>query len=71
MLVAIYKKGNSLLEDNCRGIQMLPAISALSDRVICNHLSSWIGVNEEQTAFQKKKSTLQQFFIIRLLIEMC
>ena len=71
LLIAIYKKGNSLLEQNYRGIQILPAIGALYDRIICNRLNSWIGVSEEQTAFQKKKSTLQQLFIIRLLIEIC
>ena len=47
---------------------MLPAIGALYDRVISNRLNQWIGVNDEQSAFQKKQ-TVQQLFISRLLIE--
>ena len=48
---------------------MLPALGVLYDRVINNRLNSWIEVNDEQSAFQKGKSTLHQIFTIRLLIE--
>ena len=47
---------------------MLPAIGALYDRIIANRLQKWIGVESEQTAFQKGKSTLHQLFTLRLLI---
>ena len=68
LLVALPKKGNLLLPKNYRGIQMLPAIGALYDRIIANRLQKWIGVESEQTAFQKGKSTLHQLFTLRLLI---
>ena len=47
---------------------MLPAIDALFDRIIANRLNLWLGVNSEQSAFQKGKSTLHQLFTLRLLI---
>ena len=69
LLIAIPKKGNLMLAKNYRGIQMLRAIAVLFDRVIANRLDSWIGVNDEQSAFQKGKSTIHQLFTLRLLIE--
>ena len=68
LLVALPKKGNLLLPKNYRGIQMLPALGALYDRILANRLYKWIGVESEQTAFQKGKSTLHQLFTLRLLI---
>ena len=56
-----------MLPQNYRGIQMLPTIGALYDRIITNRLNLWIGVNEEQSAFQK--STIQQLLLLRILIE--
>ena len=69
LLVALPKKGNLLLPKNWRGIQMLPSFGALYDRILANRLHKWIGVDNEQTAFQKGKSTLHQLFTLRLLIE--
>ena len=68
LLVALPKKGNLLLPKNYRGIQMLPALGALYDRILANRLHKWIGVESEQTAFQKGKSTLHQLFTLRLVI---
>lgn len=68
LLVALPKKGNLLLPKNWRGIQMLPALGVLYDRIIANRLHKWIGVDSEQTAFQKGKSTIHQLFTLRLLI---
>ena len=70
LLTAIPKKGDLSLVTNYRGIQMLPALAVLHDRVIANRLTSWIKVHDEQSAFQKKKSTIHQLFTIRLLIEL-
>ena len=65
LLIDIDKKGNLLLPHNYRGIQMLPAIGALYDWVITNRLNLWMGVNDKQSAFQKKKSTVQQLFVFK------
>ena len=70
LLTAIPKKGDLSLVTNYRGIQMLPALAVLHDRIIANRLTSWIKVHDEQSAFQKKKSTTHQLFTIRLLIEL-
>ena len=70
LLISLPKKGNLSLPKNYRGIQMLTALGALYDRIIANRLYKWTGVNYEQSAFQKGKSTIHQLFTIRLLIEM-
>ena len=69
LLIAIPKKGNLSLPKNYRGIQMLRALAVLYDRIITVRLESWIKVNDVQSAFQKLRSTIQQIFTIRLLIE--
>ena len=48
---------------------MLSTLGVLFDRIIANRLSKWIGVHDEQTAFQKGKSTILQRFTIRVLID--
>ena len=68
LLISLPKKGNLSLPKNWRGIQMLPGIAALYDRILAKRLYKWIGVDDEQTAFQKGKSTLHQLFTLRLLI---
>jgi len=68
LLIALPKKGNLILSRNYRGIQMLPALGVLYDRILTNRLNKWIGIDEEQSAFQKGKSTIHQLFTIRLLI---
>ena len=47
---------------------MLPSLSVLYDRILTARLETWLNVSEEQTGSQKGKSTLQQIFIIRILI---
>ncbi len=36
--------------------------------ILANRLYKWICVDDEQTAFQKGKSTVHQLFTLRLLI---
>ena len=48
---------------------MLAALGTLYNRIIANRLRSWSGINYEQSAFQRGKSTIHQLFTIRLLIE--
>ena len=70
LLSAIPKTGDLSLPSNFRGIQMLPALAVLYDRVIALRLTAWMCVKAVQSAFQKGKSTLLQLFTIRLLIEL-
>ena len=69
LLIALPKKGNLALPKNYRGIQMIPALAVLFDRIITKRLYPWIGVHDEQTAFQKLKSAIHHIFTIRLLTE--
>ena len=57
LLNAIPKKGNLSLPNNFRGVQLLPAMADLYDRIINYRLLLWIGVDDEQSAFQKGRST--------------
>ena len=59
LLACIPKTGNLCLPKNFRGIQIQKAFALLYDRIIFARLQSWVGISEEQTAFQKGKSTLQ------------
>ena len=70
LLTALPKSGNLRLSDNYRGIQMLPLLAVVFDRIICNRLIKWAKINPEQTAFQKKKGTVDQMFLLRVIISL-
>ena len=70
LLIAIPKVGNLLDPNNFRGIQMLRAISVLYDRVISKRFEQWMYIHDQQTGFQKGKSTNLQTFLLRLIIEL-
>ena len=53
LLISLPKKGNLRLPKNFRGIQMLPSLSVLYDRILTARLETWLNVSEEQTGFQK------------------
>ena len=68
LLSLIPKTGNLRLPSNYRGIQMQPMIANLYDKIITNRLLKWVKINNEQTAFQKGKSTIDHIFLLRLII---
>ena len=68
LLSVIPKPGNLLLPKNYRGISMQPLLANLYDRIIANRLIKWVKINPEQTTFQKGKGTLDQIFLLRLII---
>ena len=68
LLHSIPKSGNLRLPSNFRGIQMLPSLGVLYDRILNARLSKWVKVQDEQSGFRKGKSTLHQIFTIYLLI---
>ena len=70
VLTAIPKPGNLKLANNYRGIQMQPLLANLYDRILSNRLMRWVKINNEQTAFQKGKSTIDQIFILRIIISL-
>ena len=70
LLSLIPKTGNLRLPTNFRGIQMQPLFANMFDKILSNRLIRWVKVNDEQTAFQKGKGTLDQLFILRIIIEL-
>ena len=70
ILFAITKKGNLSEPSNFRGIQMMSVIACLCDKILAARLQLWITVSDEQTAYQKGKSVLNNIFTLRLLIEL-
>ena len=68
ILSVIPKSGNLRLSENYRGIQVQPLIAIVYDKIISNRLLQWVKINDEQTAFQKGKSTIDQIFMLRLII---
>ena len=70
LLTALPKSGNLRLSDNYRGIQMLPLLAVVFDRIICNRLIKWAKINAEQTAFQAGKGTIDQLFLLRVIISL-
>ena len=68
LMSLIPKAGNLRLPTNFRGIQMQPLFANLFDRIVGNRLMQWIKISDEQTAFQKGKGTLDQLFILRIII---
>ena len=46
----------------------MKAVACLFDRIITKRLSIWICVSEEQSAYQKGKSTLNHLFTFKIII---
>ena len=47
---------------------MQPLFAVLYDRILAQRLLRWVKINKEQTAFQKGKGTIDQIFVLRMLI---
>ena len=71
LLTSIPKKGNLLLPENWRDINMLSGLAALYDRILGNRIKHWMHIPEEQSAYQIGKSCLTQTFTLRCMIEIC
>ena len=68
LLSVIPKIGNLRLLSNYRGIEMQPLLSDLYDKTLSNRLLQWVKISPEQTAFQKGKGTINQIFLLRLIM---
>ena len=68
LLSVIPKIGNLRLPSNYRRIQMHPLLSNLYDKILSNRLLQWVKISPEQTAFQKGKGTIDQIFLLRLIM---
>ena len=70
LISTIPKKGNLKLLSNFRGIHVQSLLSLLYDRIIAKRLLNWARIHPEQSAFQKGKATLNQIFLIRIIISL-
>ena len=67
--IPIYKKGEKKDPRNYRGISLLNTAMKLLTKIITQHLSSTVSINEEQQGFRQNRSTIDAIFILRQIIE--
>ena len=67
LFFVIPKKGNLKVLTNYRGIHGQNLLSLLYDRIIASRLIMWAKIHPEQTAFQKRKCTIDQVFLLRIV----
>ena len=70
-LSMLFKKGNSLLTGNYRGISVIDSICKLYDYIINNRLMAWYTPQREQAGGQKERSCIEHIFTLRLWINFC
>ena len=70
---SLYKDGDKSNVDNYRGITLLSVVGKLYTSIINNRISSWLEKNkklvEEQAGFRSKRSTSEQIFILKEIIQ--
>ena len=73
IIVPIFKDGERKNVDNYRGITLLSVVGKLYTSIINNRISSWLEKNkklvEEQAGFRAKRSTSEQIFILKEIIQ--
>ena len=67
----LFKKGNSLLTGNYRGISVIDSICKLYDYIINNRLMSWYTPQREQAGGQTKRCCTEHTLTLRLWINFC
>jgi hypothetical protein len=68
-LCILYKKGNSMLCDNYRGISVSNSLAKLYDLILAKRLDLWFKPFREQAGAQKGRGCQEQLLTLRLLIE--
>jgi len=67
--VKIPKRGDLKECKNWRGVTLLPVASKVMGRVIIERIQNGVDHEQEQAGFRKNKSTADQIFILRNIIE--
>ena len=70
-LSMLFKKGNSLLTGNYRGISVIDSICKLYDYIINNRLMSWYTPQREQAGGQAKRCCVEHILTLRLWMNFC
>ena len=70
LTIPMYKKGEKKDLRNYRGISLLNTAIKLLTKIIIQHLSCTVSINEEQQGFRQNRSTIHStIFILRQIIE--
>lgn len=69
LIVKIPKRGDLKECKNWRGVTLLPVASKVMGRVIIERIQNGVDHEQEQAGFRKNKSTADQIFILRNIIE--
>jgi len=73
IIVPIYKGGEKDNVDNYRGITLLSVVGKLYTSILNNRISKWLEkknkIVEEQGGFRMKRSTSEQIFILKEIIQ--
>ena len=70
-LSMLFKKGNSMLTGNYRGISIINSISKVYDYIINNRLMAWYTPQREQAGGQAKRCCVEHILTLRLWIDFC
>ena len=68
-LSMLFKKGNSLLTGNYRGISVIDSICKLYDYILNNRLISWYIPQREQAGGQSERDCVEHIMTLRLIID--
>ena len=68
-LTVLFKKGNSSLCDNYRGISVMNTLAKIYDSILCKRLELWFSPFREQAGAQKGRSCEEQIATLRLAID--
>ena len=75
IIVPIFKKGNSDLVDNYRGISLLSAVSKCYTAILNKRLYSWLEdnnkISESQAGFRKGYSSVDHIFTLNAIVQKC
>ena len=71
IICPIYKKGDKSICGNYRGITLLDAIYKMFSKILATRLEPWIEgiLGDYQAGFGKQRSTMDQIFLIRQVLE--
>ena len=73
LIVKILKKGSRVVCDNYRGITLLSVPSKVFSRILVQRIQDGLEeqLREEQAGFRRGRSTTEQLFTLRNIIEQC
>ena len=71
MIIKIPKKGDIRECKNWRGVTVLPVISKIFGRILINRIKNGVDkvLRKEQAGFREKRSTTEQIFVLRNILE--